>query len=1479
MESVVVDSVVSKITEPLVDSIWRQISYIWNYYNNIQSLKDQVEKLKGERESVQHSVDEARRNGEEIENIINKWMATVDEAIEVADKILQDYDTTNKSCFMGCCPNLKTRHQLGRKASKEITVVAEVLGDGKFGKISYRIPPVLGPAKDYESFESRTLDADVDLSGVYGLSGVGKTTLAKKVAEQVKDDGIFEAVVLASVTQNVDLNRIQQEIAERLSLKFNVESIEVRAARLCARLKQGEKILVILYDIWERIKLEEIGIPSDSDHKGCKIMVTSRNQNVLWEMGAQRDFRLEVLEGEDGWHLFEKKVGTVEIARRCAGLPVLIAVVATALINKELFEWNDALEELKKFNNLGIEARVYSALEFSDNFLGEEEKSLFLLCGQLSHLCTINDLLKYSMVVNDLKRSCLLLEEDQDKLVKMHDVVRSFAASVAAKHHPVLTLAYHTVLEECPEKEFFEQCASISLRHSKIPELPQVFGCPNLKLFLFLNDDPLLKIPENLFSRMVEVKVLDLTRMNLSPLPSSLQFLENLQTLCLDFCVLEDIAIIGELKKLQVLSLIGSSIFRLPSDIRKLTRLLEVIPSGVLSCLIQLEDLYMGNSFVQWEGEGHDSRRNNANLVELKLLSNLVSLDLKIIDAKIIPRNLFSKMLERWTILIGNEWDWSSNYKTSRIWKLKLNTSIELEKVKVLLMRAEDLYVDDLKYLKNVLYELDGQGFPQPGHLCVQNSVEIEYVVDGMRMGQLIAFPRLESLLLDNLNGLDKICHGPIMLGSFSNLRKLNVRNCNVLKNLFLFLIFRGLVQLEEINASSCKILETIVDEESENDNVRDEGIKLTQLCKLTLEYLPHFTSFCSQIQFPNLTDLKLSSINVGKIWPNKLIGLSSCIERLTTLIIDGCGHLSYLFTSSMVGSLAQLKKLEICDCKSMEVVIIKEEGEMMSKMLFPKLDTLKMKGLPKFIRFCIGNLIECPSMRVLWIENCPHLQTFISSSITKNLGITSGAGQASATLFDEKVCFPNLEELHILYMHKLKMMWYDELQADSFCTLKVLEVQHMKELLKIFPSKLLRRFLQNLKSLIVSKSNLVEEVFDLQELIKAKETNAVATTQLRTLGVKYLPKLKHLWNGDPHGILSFHNLHKVHVWFCPSLTSVFPFSIAHNLSYLTVDIDGCGMEELVAKEERIETAPTPKFVFSQLKSLRLWRSKIKCFYSEKHIIECTQLEKLSVHRCDKLEVFTSEPQDLQGTHMEKQKSELKIQVLQPLFSFRKIIHNLEELTLNQKDITMIQQGQFPVDLFQKLKILHLQYFDDASLNSPFHLLQKFQNLETLVLRRCYFKELLSYGIKGQDAGVLSQIRFLRLEFLPNIRKIWNQECQPGQVLENLQTLEIVTCYGLTNLAPSSASFQNLMTLDVWRCAGLVNLISSSTAKSMVNLTKMSVRESKMVEEIVSSEGDESHSQSEIIFSKLGSLKLYCLTSLNSFCSLASCTIKFPSLE
>ncbi|XP_065853543.1 uncharacterized protein [Euphorbia lathyris] len=558
-----------------------------------------------------------------------------------------------------------------------------------------------------------------------------------------------------------------------------------------------------------------------------------------------------------------------------------------------------------------------------------------------------------------------------------------------------------------------------------------------------------------------------------------------------------------------------------------------------------------------------------------------------------------------------------------------------------------------------------------------------------------------------------------------------------------------------------------------------------------------------------------------------------------------------------MVKNLAQLEKLEISNCSSMREVIVTEELE--EEILFPKLDLLKLKHLSKLERFCSGNLIRCPLLNVLRVESCPYLQTFVSSSMRNDVGIT--------TLFDEKVSFPKLEELQIFHMHRLGMIWKNEfLAAGSFDKLKVLKVEHAKELLQLFPSNMLIRGLRNLETLVVKHCDLMKQVFDMEGLMQVEERLVVA---LRTLNVQDLPMLKSVWNGDAYGMetVSWNNLRSVTAKRCPCLKSLFPAPIATDLLQLEVlCLTDCAMVEVIV--EGLETSPT--FSFPKLKFIELWRLyELRNFYPGAHTLECPVLETLWVHRCEKLDVFALESPNLQETHVTS-KAEV-----QPLFSFAQLVPNLKKMTLTYKDIRMIKEGHLPTHLFHKLEVLELERFYEESSYFPFEFLHRFQNIKKLYVSCSHFVELFPGGLAGDDQTKLNALTKLKLNALTKLRRIWNQGSQHKQALQNLDTLQVLACDRLISLVPSFPCFQNLQTLEVYNCDGLVNLFESTAANLLVHLKTISISECYMITEIVATKEDEV--QTEITLIKLESLKLHCLKSLVCF-SFANCPVKFPSL-
>ncbi|KAB1202366.1 hypothetical protein CJ030_MR8G007350 [Morella rubra] len=1005
-------TIATKIVGYAVAPIGEWLCYSFRYNDNIENMKNEGEQLQSVKNRVQHSVEAAIRNVEEIEDDVNSWLTKADATTEKLKKVIEGNEEAQMRCLYGACMNFKLRHQLSRKAKKIEQEIRELLESGRlFGKdVSYNPATkwmMTTTDPDYVILESRMsatkglMDAlantTINIIGVWGMGGVGKTTLVREVARQAKEGNFFDEVAITDVTQEPDLKKIQQEIAEMLDLRLVEESLYVRASRLRQRLKPDmikKKTLIILDDIWDTLDLKHVGIPSE----GCTLILISRNRDVLVSgMGTEKDFGLGVLNEEEAWSLFEKmgaggdsltnpdiRSTATEVAKECAGLPIALVTVSRALKGKSLFEWKDALLQLRRpvpGHLTQMLVTVYKPIKLSYEHLGRaEEKSVFLLCAHMGYITCYGDLLKYCYglglfrgigtlddarnrlhtILRTLKVCCLLQDIPYDsERFRMHDIVLDVARYIASElDHNMLVMGDDGGLHAWPDVDALQRCKALSVLGGDIRELPEGMQCPALKFF-YINGEHLgaLQIPGSFFEE----------------LPWEISLLTHLRMLDLSGC-----------------------------------SKLEVIPRNVLSSLVKLEELIMGNSFVQWEAEGpNNNGRQNASLAELKHLSRLKTLEIHIPDASVLPRDLKFENLERYEIVVGDVWDWSDKRETSRTLKLKLKTSIQAEEeVQKVLKRSERLFIDELKGIKIFVHELDiDDNLKHLKHLYIQNCDEIEHIVSSSMSA--LAFPILETILLKNMISLEQICYGQLPTASFGKLRVVEVERCQKLEFVFPSSVARGLSLLEVLEIKDCSIMRAIVVKE-EGEIEDGDRILFPRLLKLVLHSLPKLLSFLSKGSlfmpvlmvlrtgrlFPELRVLELSSIHLEEMarFSGRLTNIqpiTSRFQNLSSLIVKSCSNMRYLLSFSTARAMVQLQMLQVVKCKDMEEILTQDLGEeeiANPEELFPRLQNLLLQHLPILERFCIGRNIQFPSMKLLRIEHCPKLMTFIFNPVSSSM-------------------------------------------------------------------------------------------------------------------------------------------------------------------------------------------------------------------------------------------------------------------------------------------------------------------------------------------------------------------------------------------------------------------------------------------------------------------------------------------------------------
>ncbi|KAK3420075.1 hypothetical protein EUGRSUZ_G00863 [Eucalyptus grandis] len=844
------DSVISiawDILKCVVIPIKRQFGYALFSKRYAEGLQKEVGKLAYEDERVHNAVEEARNNLRNVYGQVTEWQASAEKALKEARDLLRDFEMAKKTCCHGTLPNPSCRYQFSRKAKDKIKIIELLAQDcSRFKDVSFSDPAPGSVAtlsstrkegkdvvpsiklRDDGIFESRALiirdimdalaDNNNSVVGVYGMGGVGKSTLLADAERRIREEKSFDLVAKADVSENPDIKRIQGEIAHALGLDIkNEEYVSVRAERLHKRLENEEKEkkdLIILDNLWKGLDLKSVGIPCGHDNKviGCKLLLTSRNRDVLRrEMGCDKDFLLGGLHEEEAKELFERIVGDKvhvdefkplvdEALHKCAGVPFLILAIAKRFRDAGLAEWKDTLKQIEMFKDRGINEVINKMLQLSYDNLEEEAKLTLRLCvvygvsepslenlvrygvglglyGQDSSMEEARN--RLSSLIRTLQATSLLLENGDGNGFKIHDLVREFVALAISGDHSLLVLKdKDKCITELP-KDKLKNCRAICFPYVYLKELPEELDCPKLQIFLLFTNNKSLNVPNSLFKSMTKLMVLNLTGISVTCSPSPFQLLENLHTLCLDDCMLDNVAFIGELKGLQILSFQNSTIQRLPKEIGQLVELrlldlnncsqLQKIEPSVLGSLIKLEELYMENSFDKWNAL-EQTLPSNASLIELNNMKTLCTMHVSIPNPSVLPDDLNIEKLTKYKIQIGC--------------------------IQTTLSGTDNLFLDGLNGIEQSICELSQEGFPKLKHLHIVNSPSVHYI---LRWPSLTSFKKLESLLLKNLINLEKICHNHMSFKSFSTLKVVQVESYDKMEVLFPLSLLRELPQLEEI--------------------------------------------------------------------------------------------------------------------------------------------------------------------------------------------------------------------------------------------------------------------------------------------------------------------------------------------------------------------------------------------------------------------------------------------------------------------------------------------------------------------------------------------------------------------------------------------------------------------------------------------------------------------------------------------------------
>ncbi|KAB2595311.1 protein suppressor of npr1-1 [Pyrus ussuriensis x Pyrus communis] len=321
--------------------------------------------------------------------------------------------------------------------SKFIKKIVKVIGDKLSRTLLSVEPKLIGIQFQVERINLWLQDgsSDVGILLVYGMSGVGKTTIAKHVYNSnfrsFKGSSFIENIKERADRPN-GLVQIQMQLLYDILIgrKVKIQTVGEGIIKIESAIS-SRKVLLVLDDVDHMDQLDAVLKMKDRFYPGSKILITTRRERLLRAHQVTKVYKVETLNYNESlelfsWHAFGQdrpKENYMEhskmVVQHSVGLPLALKVLGSSLSGKSMDVWESALEKLKVIPNDDHDQKLFLHI------------ACFLIGRDKNYIVRILDGCDFYTIVGieNLVDRCLVTIDGYNK-VQMHDLIRDMGREI-----------------------------------------------------------------------------------------------------------------------------------------------------------------------------------------------------------------------------------------------------------------------------------------------------------------------------------------------------------------------------------------------------------------------------------------------------------------------------------------------------------------------------------------------------------------------------------------------------------------------------------------------------------------------------------------------------------------------------------------------------------------------------------------------------------------------------------------------------------------------------------------------------------------------------------------------------------------------------------------------------------------------------------------------------------------------------------------